>query len=76
MTLRGLTTVLGFAAGFLNLASAADVSVRTYNAPGYSDADTHLAIRRGLAEARHQKREDLKGNVTLDRSWDGAVLLK
>jgi hypothetical protein len=76
MAMRGLTTVLGLAAGFLSLAGAADVSVRTYNAPGHTDADTHLAIRRGLAEARHQKREDLKGNVTFDRSWDGAVLLK
>ncbi|KAL1591972.1 hypothetical protein SLS60_011564 [Paraconiothyrium brasiliense] len=76
MVMRGITTVLGLAAGFIGLADAADVSVRTYNAPGHTDADTHLAIRRGLAEARHQKREDLKGNVTFDRSWDGAVLLK
>jgi hypothetical protein len=76
MAMRGLTTMLGLAAGLLSLSGAADVSVRTYNAPGHTDADTHRAIRRGLAEARHQKREDLKGNVTFDRSWDGAVLLK
>ncbi|OAG11590.1 uncharacterized protein CC84DRAFT_1182523 [Paraphaeosphaeria sporulosa] len=76
MAMRGLTTMLGLAYGLLSLAGAADVSVRTYNAPGHTDADTHLAIRRGLAEARHQRREDLKGNVTFDRSWDGAVLLK
>ncbi|KAL5409184.1 hypothetical protein PMIN03_006114 [Paraphaeosphaeria minitans] len=76
MAMRGLTAVLGLANSLLSLAGAADVSVRTLNAPGYTDADTHLAIRRGLAEAKHQKREDLKGNVTFDRSWDGVVLFK
>ncbi|KAF1972785.1 hypothetical protein BU23DRAFT_599525 [Bimuria novae-zelandiae CBS 107.79] len=74
--MQGLTTALSLATSLLSLATAADVSVRTRNAPGYTDADTHLAIRRGLAEAKHQKREELGGNVTLDRSWDGAVLLK
>lgn len=74
--MKGFTKALGLAAGFVGFVGAADVQMRTYNAPGQTDADTHLAIRRGLAEARHQKREDLKGNVTLDRSWDGAVLLK
>lgn len=74
--MRGFPTVFGLAASLVGLSSATDVSVRTYNAPGHTDADTHLAIRRGLMEARHQKREELKGNVTLDRSWDGAVLLK
>lgn len=74
--MRVFSTVLGLAAGLASISRATDVSVRTYNAPGHTDADTHLAIRRGLMEVRHQKREELKGNVTLDRSWDGAVLLK
>ncbi|KAJ4298851.1 hypothetical protein N0V90_004094 [Kalmusia sp. IMI 367209] len=77
MAIRGFATALTLAAGLFSLVGASpDLSMRTHNAPGHTDADTHLAIRRGLAAARHQKREDLKGNVTFDRSWDGAVLLK
>ncbi|PVH95658.1 hypothetical protein DM02DRAFT_600509 [Periconia macrospinosa] len=53
-----------------------DVTVRTYNAPGYSEVDTHMAIRRDLEAAKLQPRAELKGNVRLDRSWDGAALLK
>ncbi|CAI6331846.1 unnamed protein product [Periconia digitata] len=56
--------------------ASSDITVRTYNAPGFSEADTHEAIRRDLEAARLVPREELKGNVTLDRSWDGAVLLK
>lgn len=74
--MKVFSTAFGLAVGLVGLSRATDVSVRTYNAPGHTDADTHLAIRRGLMEARHQKREELKGNVTFDRSWDGAVLLK
>jgi len=82
MAVRGLVAVFTLAAGLFSLGDAAagssplDLAVRTFNAPGQTDADTHRAIRRGLAEAKLQKRDDLKGNVTLDRSWDGAVLLK
>lgn len=61
--------------GFQAMA-APDVTVRSYNAPGFSDADVHMALRRDLAEASLQPRAELKGNATLDRSWDGAVLLK
>lgn len=56
--------------------SPMDLAVRTYNAPGSTVEDTYRAIRRGLAAAKLEKRTDLKGNTTLDRSWDGAVLLK
>lgn len=58
--------------------SSHDLSVRTYNAPGETVADTYRHIGRGLAAAKRDKRDEaeLKGNTTLDRSWDGAVLLK
>lgn len=54
-----------------------DVSIKTRTAPGLSDKDTRLAIRQAIASVR--KREDSddvwKGNVSLQRSWDDAVLL-
>jgi hypothetical protein len=73
-----LVNILAVAAGLAGLAasSSPELSVRTYNAPGMSEADTHMAIRRDLEIASLEKRKDLKGNTTLDRSWNGAVLLK
>jgi hypothetical protein len=53
-----------------------DVAIRTHNAPENPDADTILALRQSLASI--QKREDqsdLKKNITLQKSWENAVLL-
>ncbi|KAF2638625.1 hypothetical protein P280DRAFT_404282 [Massarina eburnea CBS 473.64] len=68
---------LALAASFAAFATAEqpELSVRTYNAPGMTEADTHALIRKDLEIASLEKRTDLKGNTTLDRSWDGAVLL-
>jgi len=57
--------------------SGYDVAVRTNNAPGTSDADTHLAIRRAMTALQEREDDDgpLKWNETLTRSWDGATLL-
>ncbi|KAF2679800.1 hypothetical protein K458DRAFT_374622 [Lentithecium fluviatile CBS 122367] len=60
-------------------ASPMDVSVKAYNAPGMSTADTYRELRRGLVEAKLAKREgeaDLKRNVSLEQYWEGATLLK
>jgi hypothetical protein len=55
------------------------VAVKTYNAPGRTTADTYRELRRGIAEASLAKRDgqaDLKGNVSLERYWEGATLVK
>jgi hypothetical protein len=69
-----------FLAWCLNLVAATssplDLSVRTFNAHGKTVGDTYSRIRRAFAGVTLEKRKDLKGNTTLDRSWDGAVLLK
>ncbi|KAH7135450.1 hypothetical protein B0J11DRAFT_564785 [Dendryphion nanum] len=47
------------------------------NAPGFSTAETVDIIRRELSAAKLSTRnKDLRGNATLDRSWNEAVLLK
>ncbi|KAF1962644.1 hypothetical protein CC80DRAFT_95356 [Byssothecium circinans] len=73
-----LLNLLAVATSLAGLATAGlpALSMRTYNAPGMLDADTHAAIARDLEAASLEKRKDLKGNTTLDRSWNGAVLLK
>jgi hypothetical protein len=56
-----------------------DVSVKAHNAPGMSTVDTYRELRRGLEEVTLAKREgevDLKGNVSLERYWEGVTLLK
>jgi hypothetical protein len=57
--------------------SGFDVAIKTHNVPDSPDVDTHLALRQSLAEIR--KREDrsdaFKGNITLQKSWENAVLL-
>ncbi|KAK2733931.1 hypothetical protein FQN57_001914 [Myotisia sp. PD_48] len=54
-----------------------DSVVRTHNAPGKSNSDTHRAIGRELAAVVFEKRDDLVANATvaLDRSWTDATLL-
>ncbi|KAF2732119.1 hypothetical protein EJ04DRAFT_514147 [Polyplosphaeria fusca] len=57
--------------------SPLEYSLRTVNAPGLSALDTHRAIARELAAAKLQGRNEIKsGETILDRSWDGAILLK
>jgi hypothetical protein len=50
-------------------------SVQVRNAPGNSAQDTYLAVRRGLAAAKLEKRQDFRGEIPLAKSWDGATLL-
>lgn len=57
-------------AGSSSLSSPA--VIRTRNAPGKSNTDSHLAIQRALSLAeRDTERED---SVSLDKSWNDAVL--
>ncbi|KAF3913401.1 hypothetical protein ABW20_dc0108588 [Dactylellina cionopaga] len=54
----------------------ADVTVRSWSPPGISSKDVVRSIRRSLSEYSHQKRSTvLQNSTTLERSWDGAVLL-
>jgi hypothetical protein len=63
--------------GFVLASAPVDYTVRTHNAPGSSVADVHKAIRREIAKAATEKREKpAKHSTILDRSWNGAVLLK
>jgi hypothetical protein len=76
-----LRNILSFASA-LSLATASsapvEYTVRTHNAPGYSNQDTHNAIQREVARAAALGKRDFEGNVSLvlDTSWDGATLLK
>ncbi|KAF2105935.1 hypothetical protein BDV96DRAFT_655207 [Lophiotrema nucula] len=69
-------------ASALSLASSSpspvEYTVRTHNAPGYSNRDTHNAIRREIVRAAALGKRNIDSNTTvvLDRSWDGATLLK
>jgi hypothetical protein len=56
-------------------ATPLDSSVQIRNAPGYTVEDTLRAIRRGLAAASLDKRDDYKAEITLEKSWRGATLL-
>jgi hypothetical protein len=56
-------------------ATPLDASIQVRNAPGRSVEDTYRAIRRGLAVASLEKREDYKVELPLEKSWDGATLL-
>lgn len=58
-------------------ASLSPLNYKVRHAPGLSTAETIENIRRELSVANlHTRTEGLKGNATLDRSWDEAVLLK
>lgn len=53
-----------------------DTSVRVRAPPGRSERDVYDAVRRGLGRAaNHTAGFHYNVNETLDRSWDGAVLL-
>ena len=52
-----------------------DASVQVRNAPGRTVEDTYRAIRRGLAVASLEKREEFKAELPLEKSWSGATLL-
>lgn len=51
-----------------------DLVVRSYN----DDAETVEAVRRAVSSARQLVGRDtvVKNSTSLDKSWDGAVLLK
>jgi len=51
-----------------------DVSVRTRNLPGQSDADTFLEIRRRFADVTLRGTTVADGKITLDRSWEDTPL--
>ncbi|KAF2795410.1 hypothetical protein K505DRAFT_373905 [Melanomma pulvis-pyrius CBS 109.77] len=52
-----------------------DPAIRIRNAPGASNADTYRAVGRALYETRaEQGTVAFDANVTLDRSWNDAVL--
>lgn len=58
------------------VASPLEPAVHVRTPPGTSEDAVVQAIRRELAVAAVQKRDrEYKVNTTLDRSWDGAVLL-
>ncbi|KAE8827296.1 hypothetical protein PTNB85_08649 [Pyrenophora teres f. teres] len=52
-----------------------DASIQVRNAPGHTVEDTYRAVRRGLAVASLEKREDYKAEMSIARSWSGATLL-
>ncbi|KAI1103019.1 hypothetical protein F4804DRAFT_246485 [Jackrogersella minutella] len=53
-----------------------NLEVDMRDAPGASSEDTLRALRRSLIEIQSQKRDTaLKNTTTLDKSWDGAILL-
>ena len=58
------------------LSNAASVDYKVRNAPGYSTADTYLAIRSEIAKAALQKRVVYGGNSTIARRWTDATFLK
>ncbi|KAF2743167.1 hypothetical protein M011DRAFT_410998 [Sporormia fimetaria CBS 119925] len=69
------TLYSAFLLGFAFAAVTPAYTVR--NAPGASTAETYHAVRRAISEASMETREvNLKNSTILDRSWDGAVLLK
>ena len=52
-----------------------DPAIRVRNAPGASSADTYRSIGRALYDARAENgKKAMEANVTLDRSWEDAVL--
>ncbi len=64
---------------FLSIALAypplgSDVRIRS--SPGLSAEDVVRAVRRDLAIAGLTKRQELNVATSLERSWNGAVLLK
>jgi hypothetical protein len=76
LCLSALTSCLSVAAAEV---APLGVAVKTYNAPGRTTADTYRELRRGIAEASLAKRDgqaDLKGNVSLEKYWEGATLVK
>ncbi|KAF1940360.1 hypothetical protein EJ02DRAFT_504179 [Clathrospora elynae] len=56
-------------------ATPLDSSIQVRNAPGDTVEDTYRAIRRGLAVASLEKRQDFKAELPLEKSWSGATLL-
>ncbi|KAK1817413.1 hypothetical protein LTR12_008169 [Friedmanniomyces endolithicus] len=74
-----LLQLLTHIALFLSIALAypplhSDVRIRS--SPGLSAEDVVLAVRRDLAIAGLTKRQELNVATSLERSWNGAVLLK
>lgn len=78
MSLSSLICTIWWALlSLVSTSAALDHTVRTRNAPGASDIDTYRAIGRAISEVAAQKRDvELKNSTTLDKSWDGAILLK
>ena len=52
-----------------------DASIQVRNAPSHTVQDTYHAIKRGMALASLDKREDYKVEISLAKSWNGATLL-
>jgi len=57
------------------VAASLESAVQVRNTPGTTTEDTWHAIRRGLAVAGLQKRQDFTAELPLERSWSGATLL-
>lgn len=56
-------------------ATGLDIGIRTRNAPGNSDIDTHLAVGQRLAALRKREDQFLNTSTTIQRAWTDAVLL-
>lgn len=52
-----------------------DASIQVRNTPGDTVEDTYRAIKRGLAIASVEKRENYKAEMPIAKSWSGATLL-